>query len=159
MIGRHIVGVVALMLLAACSSKQAEVAAGPAAAPALQSEATSRQVMLGLTIPAADVIWGVGSKAPENDVEWERVTANAVMLAESGLLLMSAPRDVNQPEWTQHATDLVRHARAAAEAARNHDVDAVLAAGDEIYTNCDACHNKYMPAKAAELAEQAETQK
>lgn len=103
--------------------------------------------MLGLTIPASEVIWGVGTKAPEGDADWERVTANAVMLAESGLMLMSGPRDLKQTEWTQYASDMVRHARTATEAAQKRDVDALLAAGDEIYTSCDTCHNKYMPAK------------
>jgi hypothetical protein len=163
MIRMACVGVAAAMLLAACSPKPGEAqktgdaadgAAGTAAQSAdlLQSAATSKQVMLGLTIPASDVIWQVGTKAPANDAEWDRVTANAVMLAESGLLLLSAPRDLKQAEWTQYATALVTHARAAAEAAQKRDVDGLLAAGDEVYQDCDTCHNKFMPAKVAEQA-------
>lgn len=152
------VAIAAALLLAACSSKQGEAArsttagAASGAAASMPSEATTRQVMLGLTIPASDMLWGVGSKAPADDTEWDRVTANAVMLAESGLMLMAAPRDVGQPEWTQHARDMVTHARTAAAAAQKRDVDALLAAGDEIYNVCEACHNKYMPAKVAEQA-------
>jgi hypothetical protein len=140
------------LLLAACSPRSGEVeqtVATATSAEAPQSMATSRQVMLGLTIPASEVIWGVGTKAPESDADWDRVTANAVMLAESGLMLMSGPRDLKQAEWTQYAGDMVRHAQTAAEAAQKRDVDALLAAGDEIYTSCDTCHNKYMPAKVA----------
>lgn len=146
------VGVGVALLLAACSPRSGEEVQAPAqtaSADALQSSATSRQVMLGLTIPASEVIWGVGSNVPASDADWDRVTANAVMLAESGLMLMSGPRDLMQPEWTQYASDMVRHARTAAEAAQKRDVDALLAAGDEIYTSCDTCHNKYMPAKVA----------
>lgn len=142
----------AALLLAACSPRpgvEVQSEAPTAPADALQSAATSRQVMLGLTIPASEVIWGVGSNAPASDADWDRVTANAVMLAESGLMLMSAPRDLKQPEWTQYASDMVRHSRSAAEAAQKRDVDALLAAGDEIYNSCDTCHNKYMPAKVA----------
>lgn len=149
---RVIPGLVAMLLLVACSSQQGDAARADGAEAALHSEATSRQVMLGLSIPASDVLWGVGSKAPENDTEWDRVTANAVMLAESGLMLLQPPRDVGQPEWTAHARDLVTHARAAAAAAQQRDVDALLAAGDEIYNVCEACHNTYMPAKVAERA-------
>lgn len=146
------IGVGAALLLAACSPRSGEeVQTGAPTTPAdaLQSMATSKQVMLGLTIPASEVIWGVGSNAPASDADWDRVAANAVMLAESGLMLMSGPRDLKQPEWTHYASEMVRHARTAAEAAQKRDVDALLAAGDEIYTSCDTCHNKYMPAKVA----------
>lgn len=149
---RMIPGLAAMLLLVACSSQDGDAARADGAEAALHSEATSKQVMLGLSIPASDVLWGVGSKAPENDTEWDRVTANAVMLAESGLMLLQPPRDVGQPEWTRHARDLVTHARAAAAAAQQRDVDALLAAGDEIYNVCEACHNTYMPAKVAEQA-------
>jgi hypothetical protein len=160
MIRIALMGVAAAMLLAACSPKPAETGmsgakpdgAGQPSADALQSTATSRQVMLGLTIPASEVVWQVGTKAPADDAEWDRVTANAVMLAESGLLLLAAPRDLKQAEWTQHATAMVTHARAAAEAAQKRDVDGLLAAGDEVYQDCDSCHNKFMPAKVAEQA-------
>ncbi|MEY2854797.1 MAG: hypothetical protein RL030_1929 [Pseudomonadota bacterium] len=145
-------GVLAAMLLAACSPKTPEQQKPAPSADGAVSSATSKQVMLGLTIPASEVMWQVGAKVPANDADWERVTANAVMLAESGLLLMSAPRDPKQAEWTQFATDLVTHARAAADAAQKHDVDALLAAGDEVYQACDSCHNKFMPAKVAEQA-------
>ncbi|MDR2214782.1 MAG: hypothetical protein LBE59_02950 [Nevskiaceae bacterium] len=141
------------LLLAACSSGGQTGGAAVTAGPSdLQSDATSKQVMLGLTIPAADVIWGVGSQEPADDAEWDRVVGTAVMLAESGLMLLQPPRNVAQDDWTQSARDLIKHARAAADAARAHDADAVLAAGDEIYAVCDACHNTYMPAKVAEQA-------
>jgi hypothetical protein len=152
MIRNACVGMGLALLLAACSPRSGELeqtVAAPTSTDAPQSTATSRQVMLGLTIPASEVVWGVGSKAPESDADWDRVAANAVMLAESGLMLMSGPRDLKQAEWTQYASDMVRHAGTAAEAAQKRDVDALLAAGDEIYTSCDTCHNKYMPAKVA----------
>ncbi len=108
--------------------------------------------MLGLTIPATDVVWGVGNETPADDAAWERVAANALMVAESGNLLLTGSRNPQQADWTEMTHEMIKYARAAAEAAQKHDVDGVTEAGDELYNACDSCHNKYMPAKAAELA-------
>jgi hypothetical protein len=136
-------------LLTACAPKPPAVQA-PAVAPAIENLATTRQVMLGLTIPASDVLFQVGSKPPADDAAWDLVTANAVMLAESGNMLLTGARDLSQPEWMQHARELVARSKVAADAAAKHDVDAVLEAGNGIYEVCEACHMKYMPARAGE---------
>jgi hypothetical protein len=104
--------------------------------------------MLGLTIPSSDVLFQVGEKPPADDATWDRVAANAVMLAESGNMLLTGTRDLAQPEWTQHARELVARAKVAADAAAKRDVDAVLEAGNGIYEVCEACHARYMPARA-----------
>jgi hypothetical protein len=141
-----------LVAMTACKDKPATVAAAAPAEPAIEHVATAKQVMLGLTIPASDVLFQVGDQSPIDDKGWERIIANAAMLAESGNLLLVGPRNLNQPEWIQLARELVARARDAGEAAAKHDVDAVLEAGNAIYENCDACHSKYMPAKVAEIA-------
>lgn len=147
---RILLGSMAAIALAGCSAKQSEVVTP--AAPALESYATARQVMLGLTIPATDVVWGVAAAAPADDVAWDKVVASALMVAESGNLLLTGPRNPQQADWTQMVQEMIKHARAAAAAAEKHDADGVSAAGDELYAACDSCHNKYMPAKAAEIA-------
>lgn len=144
----------ALLVLAGCAPK---TEAPPAAAtPALESIATNRQVMLGLTIPASDVLFAVGDPAPADQAAWDRVVANAAMLAESGNLMLTGPRDLKQPEWTQFARELVARSKDAMAAAEKRDVDAVLEAGNALYETCENCHNKYMPAKVAEQAAAAQ---
>lgn len=146
------------LLVAACSNQQAESSAAHApAAPAIEPLASSKQVMLGLAIPASDILFQIGDHVPADEAGWDRVVANAVMLGEAGNLLLEAPRLLPQPEWTQHARELVARSKEAAEAAQKHDVDAVLEAGNAIYEVCDACHNQFMPAKVAELATQEPT--
>ena len=44
--------------------------------------ATIRQLMLGIVIPASDGVFGVASKAPENDTEWELIEADSMAEAE-----------------------------------------------------------------------------
>ncbi len=139
--------VVGVLALAACSAKQA-----PLAAAAPEAIATTRQVMLGITIPTSDVVFQVGAKAPADDMEWEKVEANALALAESGALLRIGARAVDQGEWLKHSQDLIATAKVAAAAAHEKDVDKVLDAGNAIYEVCDACHKKYMAARQGEDA-------
>jgi hypothetical protein len=138
--------VVGMFALAACSAKQAPVVA--AAAP--EAIATTRQVMLGITIPTSDVVFQVGAKAPADDMEWEKVEASALALAESGAMLTIGTRAVDQGEWLKQSQDLIATAKLAAAAAHEKNVDKVLDAGNAIYEVCDACHKKYMPARQGE---------
>jgi hypothetical protein len=139
--------VIGMLALAACSAKQSPVVA---AAVTPEAIATTRQVMLGITIPTSDVVFQVGAKAPADDLEWEKVEASALSLAESGVLLTVGTRAVDQGEWLKHSQDLIATAKVAAAAAHEKNVDKVLDAGNAIYEVCDACHKKYMPARQGE---------
>ena len=108
--------------------------------------------MLGLTVPASEVLFKVGDPPPADDLAWESVAANAVMLGESAHMLLSGSRRIELPEWIAQAEALARASRLAAEAAQKKDVDGVLEAGDAIYQSCDGCHQKFMPARQAENA-------
>ena len=142
---------IAVAGIGACTPKQEAVPV--ASAPAIEHIATAKQVMLGLTIPASDVLFQIGGSAPPSDqAAWDRIVANAAMLAESGNLLLSGPRDLKQSEWMQFSSELVVKSRDAMAAAAKKDVDAVLEAGNGIYEVCSKCHDKYMPAKVAEQA-------
>jgi hypothetical protein len=139
---------VAVAGVSGCSKQPVQTAPPPA--PAVESIATTRQLMLGLTIPASDVVFQVGSAAPKDDAEWEKVQANAAMLAESANLLLTGPRAIDAPEWTGFAKSLVATSKSALEAAQARDVDKVLEAGNQIYEVCDGCHKKYMAARQGE---------
>lgn len=136
-----------LVALAGCAKQPAAKSASPEPQRKVEAVATTRQVMLGLTIPASDVVFQVGTSVPKDDTEWEKVQANAAMLAESANLLLTAPRWVDAPEWTGFAELLLATSKAAMQAAQARDVDKVLDAGNEIYDVCDACHKKYMVAR------------
>jgi cytochrome c556 len=140
-------GVVTLIgMLVACTAKEAATPSPPAEAP-LEALATTKQVMLGITIPTSDVVFQVGAKPPANDMEWEKVAANAAALAESGNLLMVGTRVVDREEWIRDAKALVVAAKEATQAAQEKNADKVLAAGDKVYETCDTCHKKYMAAR------------
>jgi hypothetical protein len=139
----------ALLTVAACGSKESQPVA-TAAPPPLEALATTRQVMLGITIPTSDVLFQVGAKAPADDMEWEKVEANAMALAESATLLTIGSRAVDKQEWLKHCNDLIATAKVAAAAAHEKNVDQVLEAGNAVYEVCDGCHKKYMPARQGE---------
>jgi hypothetical protein len=140
------------LLGGACTEKVAAPVAATTAQPPIEHIASTQQVMLGLTIPASDVLFQVGENVPQDDGGWDRITATAAMLAESGNLLLVGPRNLAQPDWTQLSRELVARARTAMDAAQKRDVDALLNAGNDIYEVCEGCHAKYMPAKVAEQA-------
>ena len=145
-----------VVLGAACSNQHRNPGAAWPLPRSSRSPAASSDA--GLSIPASDVLFQLADNVPADDAGWDRVVANAVMLAESGNMMLAGPRLLPQPEWSKHAHDLVARSMVAAEAARKHDLDGVLDAGNAIYETCDACHSQFMPAKVAEQAAQPPAQ-
>jgi hypothetical protein len=104
---------------------------------------------------AAEVYWesvsvtvdetGEHERNPQTDEEWEGVWAAGLAIAESGNLLMMAPRAVDDGAWMQFARSLVDAGAEAAAAAEAHDVERVFAAGEQVYNVCTACHARYSP--------------
>ena len=125
-------------------------AAAPAAAPPV---ATVKQVMRGITMPAAATIWdsvstivdlkGVTENVPRTDAEWAVVGANAAVLAESANMLMTGDRAVDKGDWVKFATALRDSAQTALKAADAKDPPGILAVGEVINASCDACHERY----------------
>lgn len=142
--------VAVLASTAACTREQAESAPSAAAAPApavMTALATTRQIMLGITAPTSDAVFGVGAQAPANDEDWEKVQASAISLAESANLLKIDGRRIDQPDWQKYVDTLVATSQAAAQAAQEKNADKVSEAGNQIYEVCDACHKQYMTAR------------
>lgn len=143
--------IASVVVLAGCGQGAApEQAAAPAAPPAPVSTVTSRQIMLGLVIPAADIVWGVANEAPADDAAWEKVAANAAMIAEAGNLMSTGARVVDQGDWLKYVKAMQDAATAAAAGATAKNVDQTSDAGNALYDACDTCHMKYMTARQGE---------
>lgn len=125
------------------------------AAPPFNSVMTVLELMQAVTVPAAETYWssvqvtvdadGEHEFYPENDAEWAEVRLAALAIAESGNLLMIEPRAVDKGPWQLYSRELIEAGVAAAAAAEAHDVDAVFAAGEQVYNVCSACHMRYTP--------------
>jgi hypothetical protein len=112
------------------------------------------ELMEGPVGHAAEVYWGsvstivdangITENFPQNDEEWEAVWAAGVTLAESGNLLMMAPRAMDDGEWMKWATDMVDVGVEATKAAESKNPDRVLEVGEQVYNVCTGCHSTYI---------------
>lgn len=105
----------ATVVLAACNQQPA-AAAHPTPA-AHESAATTRQVMLAMTVPTSNAVFAAAGEAPTDDAAWALAEANAVILEESAQMLKTGARAVDQPNWQQFSDALISAAAGAAQAA------------------------------------------
>jgi len=123
--------------------------------------------MSGIVEPAAELYWdavgevedsaGVHATAPATGEQWTAVRNGALIVAESGNLLMLAGRARDSTEWMTLSRGMIDAGRKAMLAAAAHDSKAVFDAGAELYESCVACHERYAinPANAVAPANPA----
>ena len=107
---------------------------------------TMSDLMIKLMYPASDAILYVESRAPTNDVEWNELQAQALILAESANLIMMPSRVVgDRDEWMRDSRLMFEAGAAAYEAALDHDLDALIALNEQVYMSCVVCHKRTRP--------------
>lgn len=112
-----------------------------------------QQLMEMVIDPAADIVWesvgtivtfdGTEEIFPRSDEEWSTVRNSAMVLAESGNLLMVGDRAKGEGPWMIMSQALVEAGMVALEAAEAKDPEAVFAVGEQIYNACETCHVLY----------------
>src|SRR5437762_4705806 len=95
---RGIMRIVALLLL---------VSPVIAQSPPFQPVATISEIMDAITLPYSDALVYIQRNPPKSDRDWETLQMQALMLAESGNLLMMKNRAKNQGQWMKDARLLV----------------------------------------------------
>jgi hypothetical protein len=130
-------------------------AATPAATAAVETApvATVKQIMIGITNPAAFVVYeAVGTKssakgveeiAPQNDEEWAKVGSAAAAVVESGNLMLTGNRAIDKGEWVKMTRAMMEQGQKAMKAADAKDKDGIVAAGGDLNNTCDNCHARY----------------
>ena len=123
--------------------------------PPYQPVADVKQLMAQMIEPAADVYWdavgtiidekGTHEIAPKTIEECETVRNSALVVTESGNLLMMTPRAKNAGEWMQLTRAMIESGQKAIRAAEARNKTAVFDAGAELYDTCTNCHSKYSP--------------
>ena len=117
-------------------------AAAAAQGDAPEAPATVKEVMVTMTIPSSrdDAAY----EPPNDDEQWVAVRKNAVMLVESGKLLMTSERARDNTTWMEMARELVVQAEATLKAAEARNADALLNVSDPLYLSCETCHERYL---------------
>ena len=111
--------------------------------PAPRPVATVTQLMQAMIIPASNALFNVPRQVPDDDAGWDAVRNQAVVLAESGNLLMIGDRAENSEVWMATSGALTDAGAAALAAALARDVDAITSVGDQIIDACERCHEKH----------------
>lgn len=108
--------------------------------------ATAADVMEHLVVPASNAVFRTSSELPNTDAEWKTLRGQAVLLAESGnLLLIGAPAKDNA-EWLTNAALLRDATEKFIKTLGTRDIDVIAAASEEVYVACEQCHAKYLGA-------------
>ncbi len=121
------------------------VSAALAQAPAFQPVASVAQIMLAMSYPASDALFYIQRNPPKTDSEWEALQRQALIVAESGNLLMMPGRARDQAKWMADSKLMVDAGTAAFKAARMKDVGAVMAVSEQLEASCVTCHQDYRP--------------
>ena len=106
-------------------------------------EATITELMQAMVIPASNTLFDVPRNVPEDDAGWNVVRNSAVLLAESGTLLMRDGRAEDSEVWAATSRALAEAGEIALKAARARDMEAIGEAGNLIIDACERCHEKH----------------
>ena len=113
---------------------------------AAQPVGTMGELMTSMVYPSAnDLLLSIARGGPKDDKEWMAAQRNAVLLAESGNVLMMRGRARDQGEWMKNARMLVDAGAAAYKAARAKDTNGLAAVDAPINASCVSCHKQYRP--------------
>ena len=141
------------MLLLVFLSSCAKQPDPPNLGPPIKAVATLEEVMHGMVIPHAQVVWnasgtiftakGAEERKPNSDNEWLTVEASATTLTEAGNLLMMEGRAKDTGRWMDRARALREAGDAVHKAAKAKDVAALFEKGGDLFDACQGCHFDY----------------
>ena len=105
--------------------------------------ASTTQLMQAMVIPASNALFNVPRQPPSDESGWTEVRNHAIVLAESGNLLLIGDRAQDSEVWTETSRALAEAGEAALKAAQAKDLDAITEVGNQIIQACESCHEKH----------------
>ena len=112
---------------------------------AFQPVATTMDLMKAMIVPASDVLFNAADDAPKNDEGWGKLRYQALLLIESGNLMMLEGRARDQDQWMKDTRGQMDAAQLALKAIAAKDLDKLVGdAGTAIVESCQSCHLHYM---------------
>jgi hypothetical protein len=137
----------AMVLLAGAAVAQALPAQQPApdSVGGPRPIGTISELMVHLIYPTSDAIFYILTRTPTSTAEWGALEGQALMLAESGNLLMMPSRARGRDQWIQDAKLMLDVGEAALKAAQDRDVEALSELNEQLYQSCTTCHQHFRP--------------
>jgi hypothetical protein len=114
-------------------------------ATTFQPVGTMSQLMIDIIYPTSDAIFYVDREPPKTQHDWDVLRGQALMLAESGNLLMMDGRARDQKNWITESKMLIDLGGKAFQAAQDKNLDAIRALNDPLNAACVTCHYQYRP--------------
>ena len=121
------------------------------AAAGLTPLVSVRELMEKTITPATNQLWSAYN-APTTPAEWRVMEeASITLLAASSLTGAggTGPMDAEwarQPAWAAFNQAMIAAGKAALDATRKQDAEALVAAGDLLLPPCEGCHLQFNPA-------------
>ena len=131
--------------LSVCAQEPANDSAG------LEPLVSIMELMQQTITPATNQLWSAWEE-PSTPAEWRMMEEAAVtLLAASSLTAAGGTGDmdsewVGESDWQAFNEAMVVAGRAALEASRNQDQEALIGAGDLLLAPCEGCHQQFNPA-------------
>jgi hypothetical protein len=106
--------------------------------------ATTAEIMRGVVVPTSNAVFEAAGQAPQTDAAWAALRMQALILAESGNLLMVGKRARDGREWMQRSAALRDAAEAIVKAVDARNAVRLAEMSDQTYDTCEQCHVSYM---------------
>jgi len=123
-----------------------------------QAVGSMRQLMIDIIYPTSDSLFYVDRDPPKNQHDWDVLRGQALMLAESGNLLMMDGRARDQKNWIMESKMLIDLGAKAFRAAQDKNLDGIRALNDPLNAACVVCHYQYRPGYHRRKAPAAQSQ-
>lgn len=131
-----------MRILGLCLLAGAAIAQAPSN---FQPVGNMSQLMIDIIYPASDALFYIERDPPKNEHDWNVIRGNALMVAESGNLLLMDGRARDQDRWVKDAKLMIDAGAAAFKAAQKKDMQGILALSDQLSASCITCHRHYRP--------------
>ncbi|HTW67513.1 MAG TPA: hypothetical protein VME17_23000 [Bryobacteraceae bacterium] len=115
------------------------------APPRFQLVGNMSQLMIDIIYPTSDALFYVDRDPPKDQHDWNVLRGQALMLAESGNLLVMPGRARDQENWIKYSKQLTELGQTAFRAAQNKDLAGIQALNDPLNDVCVNCHYQYRP--------------
>ena len=146
-----------ILLGAAVAPGLGQNTGGTRVVPKLEAIAETRLIMEGMTMSNFRGLERNLSKNPIDDQSWVYARGQALLIAETGnLLLLRPPHNSGERVWMERAAELRESAVKLSRAAGSRDYTSSRAALGELANSCNRCHQTFrVAARIAPFAEGA----